>query len=112
MKEYSLKVSNSGPHGLVADSEGNIWFTANFAGYIGKLDPKTGEVKEYKMPDEKADDPHTAVFAANGTLWFTLQAANMVGRLDPKSGRVELKNVPTASALPTSATPCQSRSDT
>lgn len=45
-KEYPLKVENSGPHGLVADREGNIWFTGNFAHYIGKLDTKTGAMTE------------------------------------------------------------------
>jgi len=100
-KEYPLvEGKNSGPHGLVADRDGNIWFTANFGGYIGKLDPRTGKVTQYPMPSEKADDPHTAVFDANGMLWFTVQGGNMVGRLDPKTGKIELKEVPTEGALP------------
>jgi virginiamycin B lyase len=37
-----LKTPDSGPHSLVADRAGNIWFTANFKGYIGKLGPRTG----------------------------------------------------------------------
>src|ERR1035438_2341972 len=45
-KEYSLKTPNSGPHGLVADKDGNIWFTAISGGYVGKLDPKSGEITE------------------------------------------------------------------
>src|ERR1700730_18152270 len=39
-REYQLKTPGSGPHGLVSDGNGNIWFTANFKGYIGKLRPK------------------------------------------------------------------------
>src|SRR5208337_1993066 len=31
--EYLLNTPMSGPHGLVADQMGDIWFTANFAGY-------------------------------------------------------------------------------
>ena len=42
VREFQLKRPDSGPHGLVADRAGNIWFTANFKGYIGKLDPRTG----------------------------------------------------------------------
>jgi virginiamycin B lyase len=84
----------------VADSFGNIWYTANFAGYIGKLDPSTGKVTEYKMPNKKADDPHTAAFDAFGILWFTVQGGNMIGKLDPNTGRVILKEVPTEDALP------------
>jgi virginiamycin B lyase len=45
----------------VADHDGNIWYTGNYAGLIGKLDPRTGNVTEYKMPDPLASDPHTPV---------------------------------------------------
>ena len=45
-KEYRTKTPNSGPHGLAADKNGNIWFAASFQGYIGKLDPKTGKITE------------------------------------------------------------------
>src|SRR6266852_552939 len=97
-KEYTLKIEDSGPHGLVADASGNIWF--NGKGYIGKLDPKSGDVKVYQMPDARAEDPHTAVFDARGILWFTVQVGNMVGRLDPASGKIELKKVQGQRALP------------
>jgi virginiamycin B lyase len=100
IKEYALKTEGSGPHGLVADAQGNIWFTAAFKGYVGKLDPKTGAVTEYKMPDARARDPHTPVFDAHGNLWFTVQGGNFVGRLDPRTGRVKLKTVPTPNAVP------------
>ncbi len=42
IREYTLKTPHTGPHGLVEDKDGNIWFTGNHAGLIGKLDPKTG----------------------------------------------------------------------
>src|SRR6266851_1044009 len=87
------------PHGLVADASGSIWFTGNGKGYIGKLDPKSGDVKVYQMPDEKAEDPHTAVFDSRGILWFTVQVGNMVGRLDPQSGKLDLKAVQGQRAL-------------
>ena len=61
IKEFPLPTPQSGPHGLTADKDGNIWFTANSKGYIGKLDPKTGDVNEYQMP-EAARDPHTPLF--------------------------------------------------
>ena len=75
----------SGPHGLVADRDGAIWFTANFAGYIGKLDVATSKITEYKLPSPDARDPHTPLFDRDGILWFTVQSANMIGRLDPTS---------------------------
>src|SRR5947207_14579615 len=43
-KEYSLKVEDSGPHGLVADRDGHIVFAGNFTGYVGTLVLRTGEL--------------------------------------------------------------------
>jgi virginiamycin B lyase len=90
VREFPLP-GRHGPHGLVADRDGNIWYTGNAAGLVGKLDPKTGQVTEYKMPDPAARDPHTPIFDRNGVLWFTVQGGNFVGRLDPKTGVVTLK---------------------
>ena len=93
--EYLLNTPMSGPHGLVADQMGDIWFTANFAGYIGKLDLGSGRTVEYRLPDPNARDPHTPLFDQNGVLWFTVQSANMAGRLDPKTGQIRLATSPT-----------------
>jgi virginiamycin B lyase len=93
-KEFPLPTPKSGPHGLVADKDGNIWYTGNAAGLIGKLDAKTGQVTEYKMPDPAARDPHTPIFDARGILWFTVQGGNFVGSLDPKSGAIKLAAAP------------------
>jgi len=68
------------PHGLAEDKAGNVWFTGNNTALIGKLDPATGIVTEYPMPDPNAKDPHTLNFDQSGILWFTVQQANMVGR--------------------------------
>src|SRR3984893_15492369 len=83
------------PHGLAADKDENIWFTASFQEYIGKLDPKTGTNTEYHLPDPAARDPHTPVFDRTLVLWFTVQRANMVGRLVPQTGVMKLQRVPT-----------------
>jgi virginiamycin B lyase len=85
-----LPTPGSGAHGLVSDRDGNIWYTGNSAGLIGKLDPKTGKVTEYGMPDPAARDPHTPLFDRSGILWFTVQGGGFIGRLDPKTGDVKL----------------------
>jgi virginiamycin B lyase len=90
VREFPLP-GRHGPHGLVADRQGNIWYTGNTAALIGKLDPRTGQVTEYKMPDAAARDPHTGVFDQNGTYWFTVQNGNFVGKVDPATGQVTLK---------------------
>ena len=81
---------NAKPHTVELDAKGNVWYTGNKNGSVGYLDPKTGKITVFKMPDPKAKDPHTLVFDKNGIGWFTLQNSNMVGRLDPASGDIKL----------------------
>ena len=58
-----------------------------FANVLGRLDPKTNEMKEYpaKTP---ASGPHGLAFDKDGSLWFTANAKGYVGKLDPKTGDV------------------------
>jgi len=88
------------PHSITPDRDGNIWYTGNGNGTVGKLDPKTGNITEYKMPDPAAKDPHTAVFDDKGRMFFTLQAANMIGRLLPSTGEIKLVTSPRKNSRP------------
>jgi virginiamycin B lyase len=84
MKEYPLPPT-ARPHSIVADKDGNIWYTGNSNATVGKLDPKTGKITEYKT---KSRDPHSATFHPNGRLYFTAQGARMIGRLSPETGEI------------------------
>jgi len=48
-----LPTPDSGPHGLVSDAGGNIWFTENYAGKIGRLDAGSGVITEFKAPRQR-----------------------------------------------------------
>ena len=89
MKEWPLP-ANANPHSVTPDAHGNAWYTGNKNGTMGKFDPKTEKITEYKMPDPNVKDPHTAEFDRNGIMWFTAQHANVIGRLDPKTGDIRL----------------------
>ena len=86
------------PHSIIDDASGNIWYTGNGNGTVGKLEPATGKITVYKMPDANARDPHTPLFDRGGDLWFTLQNSNMLGRLVPRRGEIKLVTMPTANA--------------
>jgi virginiamycin B lyase len=77
-----------------------VWYAGNRNGMIGKLDPATGAITRYPMPDPAARDPHTLVFDQAGNIWFTAQRSNYVGRLDVRSGKVDLVKVATERSLP------------
>jgi virginiamycin B lyase len=84
MKEFPLPPT-ARPHSIVADKDGFIWYTGNSNATMGKLDPKTGKITEYKT---KARDPHSAAVHPNGRIYFTAQGARMIGRLSPETGEI------------------------
>ena len=98
-KKYPFK-SRTGPHNLIVDDNGIVWYAGNLAAHIGKLDPETGTIVHYPMPDERAVDPHTLVFGEPGVIWFSVQRGNFVGRIDLDTGEVNLIEVPTKNARP------------
>jgi virginiamycin B lyase len=84
------------PHNLLVDSEGMVWYAGNAANegatarHIGKLDPETGDIEKFMMPDDRARDPHTLIFDSNEDIWFTVQGGNFIGKLFTKTGEIRL----------------------
>jgi virginiamycin B lyase len=98
MQEFPLEIADSGPHGLVEDNKGNIWFTAVSKAYVGMLDPNSGDVTEYYVP-KGIRGPHTPILDQRGNLWFTLQSGH-VGRLVPKTKEMTIAATPTTGTYP------------
>jgi virginiamycin B lyase len=82
------------------DQQGMVWYAGNGNGHIGKLDPATGKITKYPMPNPDARDPHTLIFDQKGDIWFTAQQSNYVGRLRTATGKVDLIQVPSGNARP------------
>jgi virginiamycin B lyase len=84
------------PHNLIIDPDGMVWYSGNAAGdgavarHLGKLDPGTGDIEVFMMPDDEARDPHTMVFDSHGDIWFTVQGGNFIGKFSPDTGETRL----------------------
>ena len=79
--------------------DGSIWWTGMWASLAGRLDPETGEMSEYQLPQEAR--PHTIVPHEDGSIWYTGNSNATVGRLDPETG--EITEYPTRARDPHSA---------
>ena len=101
--EYELPQQLLALHDATADGQGNIWFTSHKTRVVGKLDPKTGIVTEYKIPLTPGSMPgtHHAVIDKNGIAWISENWAHQLNRLDPKTG--DVKQVLIASKTPINA---------
>jgi len=88
--EYELPHFDARPHDVVGDAQGNIWFTSNRNPYVGKLDPRSGVVKEYPVPitPGKHTGSHWMDVAKDGTIYFTETWSNNLVHLDPRTGEM------------------------
>ncbi|HET9215548.1 MAG TPA: cytochrome C [Terriglobia bacterium] len=66
--------------------DGSIWWTGMYASLVGRLDPKTGQMKEYPLPQTAR--PHTIVPDSNGNIWYTGNSNATLGKLDPATGKI------------------------
>ncbi|GCE12227.1 Vgb family protein [Tengunoibacter tsumagoiensis] len=83
----------SGANDLALDAQGNVWFTEMNADAIGKLDPHSGQIRQYPISHPatiQKFDPYGITIDPQGTVWFTEAATNQLGRLNPQTGELSL----------------------
>jgi len=69
------------PYGVDVDpTDGTVWYTRYFADKIGRINPKTMEVKEYDSPIK---GPRRFRFDKQGALWITGYSDGILARLQP-----------------------------
>lgn len=66
--------------------DGSIWWTGQWADLVGRLDPATGEMREYPLP--AGARAHTVFADPQGRIWYTGNGNGTMGWLDPESGAV------------------------
>ena len=49
IKVWTVPTPGSRPHDPLATRDGAIWYSGQMANVLGRLDPKTGQFKEYAL---------------------------------------------------------------
>jgi virginiamycin B lyase len=80
------------PHDVAPAPDGTVWYTGQRAGVLGRLDPKTGDVK--RVPLGKGSAPHGVVIGPDGAAWVTDSGLNAIVRVDPKTHAVSAWPLP------------------
>ena len=79
--EFRLPTPKSGLSAITAGPDGNLWFTEEGTGKIGRITPG-GTITEFRLPT-----PKTSLFAItagpDGNLWFTEVSGHKIGRITP-----------------------------
>jgi virginiamycin B lyase len=77
------------PFSATPDPQGIAWIPmAGDVNKLGRLDPSTGQITEFKVPYPKAAQVHSAYPAPDGTVWLAEDQARALGRWDPQTQKI------------------------
>jgi virginiamycin B lyase len=82
---WDVPTQGSRPHDPRAAKDGSIWWTGQLANKLGRIDPKTGAIREYTLKSAYTG-PHGLAEDKDGNIWFTGNNLGLIGKLDPKTG--------------------------
>ncbi len=84
--DFAIPTKRSRPYGIQEGPDGYIWVVEFLANKIARLDPRTGEVREWTHP-RAAEDPGLRRLAidAQGRIWFVEHEIGAIGRFDPQT---------------------------
>jgi len=86
-KSWPVPTPGSRPHDPLATPDGAIWWSGQSANKLGRLDPGTGEMKEFKLRSKLAG-PHGLVDDKDGNIWYAANWGAHVGVLNPRTGEI------------------------
>ena len=91
-KEWTMPQLGQRSRDPVQAADGSIWYAGQFGNLIGRLDPKTGQAKEYPLPENSM--PHTVQLDAKGRPWFSGNKNGSIGWIDPVTGKATVYKMP------------------
>jgi virginiamycin B lyase len=95
-QEWNVPTLGQRPRDPLQTRDGTIWWAGMYASLIGRLDPKTGEMREY--PLDPAARPHSIIDDRDGNIWYTGNGNATIGKLEPKTGEITVYPMPDSRA--------------
>ncbi|HKP18821.1 MAG TPA: histidine phosphatase family protein [Gaiellaceae bacterium] len=86
VQEYVVP-AGSHPHDVAPAADGSVWYTAQGAGRLGRLDPATGKSTLVELGAGSA--PHGVIVGPDGAAWVTDGGLNAIVRVDHETLAVD-----------------------
>ncbi len=84
-----------GAYGLAVAGDGSVWWAQNDADRMARVDPKTGKVEEFKLPNVGGPAvPRRMNSDWNGDLWVGLWQSGGLMKVDHKTKQMTVYNPP------------------
>jgi len=90
---YEIPTKNPGAYGTDVAGDGRVWFAEREAHKLGRLDPATGKIDEFKTPG--VDVPRRMGTDWNGDIWVGFHETSKLVKVDHKTGKMTAYDPPT-----------------
>ena len=90
--EYDLPDEKIEPHDVIVDADGVAWYSSFGLQALGRLDPKTGAVKQYPIPEHKPGFPTGGLGLRSdkdGHLWLGNMYQATIVKFDRKAEKFQ-----------------------
>jgi virginiamycin B lyase len=91
-KEWVVPTLGQRSRDPVEAPDGSIWWVGQWGNLMGRIDPKSGKMKEYPLPAGAM--PHSVTPDDDGFMWYMGNKNATIGRLDPADGKIEVYEMP------------------
>ncbi len=95
--EYGLPRPTIEPHDVIVDEHGMVWYSDFGEQFFGRLDPQTGKVTEWAVPELKPGYPTGMLDLEedkDGQFWLGMMFQGAVARFDPKTEKFKIYSLP------------------
>jgi virginiamycin B lyase len=85
-REWTVPTLGQRARDPVQAPDGSIWWAGQWANLVGRINPETGDIREYTLPS--GAKPHSVTPDQDGNIWYTGNGNGTVGKLDPRTGEI------------------------
>lgn len=78
-----------------------IWYTDYARGFLGRLDPRTGDVTEFASPGGRTSRPYGMTSTSDGAIWYSESGVepNTVVRFNPSDESMQRWPIPSGGGV-------------
>lgn len=100
LREYSLPNAKTTARRMAITADDAVWYADFSLGRIGRLDPKTGAIKEWPSPGGPQSQPY-GMQALGGVVWYSEGGVspNTLVRFDPRTEQFQTWVIPSGGGV-------------
>ncbi len=95
--EYDLPSAQIQPHDVMLDSKGTVWFSDFGQMFLGKMDPATGKVTLFRVPEHKKGFPVGSLdleIDKQDNIWLGVMYQAEIAKFNQKTGKFQTWPLP------------------